>query len=35
LLILANQSIDQSCSWWRAICQFKETNRRHGHHLWL
>jgi len=23
-----NQSINQSWSWWRAICQFKETNSR-------
>jgi len=25
-----NQLINQSRSWWRVICQFKETNCRRG-----
>jgi len=29
------QSINQSCSWWHAKCQFKETNRMRGQRLWL
>jgi len=28
-------SVNQSCSWWRVVCQFKEMNCRHGHRLWL
>jgi len=29
------QSINQACSWWRALYVFKETNRWRGRRLWL
>jgi len=34
-LLRGNWSINQSCSYWRAMFQFKETNCRRGHRLWL
>jgi len=35
LPLRGDASFNQSYSWWRAVCQFKEANRRRGHRLWL